>query len=680
MDVKDYTKIGAVDVKDASDTATSGMGKHSLCHTLCRLAGFLWRVLGLAREITANLLFLLFIILAFALYSLSSNLDDLTSQFTPKGGISAASATKISKPSPVLWLDLKGYIDDLPLSSDPVSLFISEFDRGSNGRFGIDEIEKALDYAATDDDVKVVVADVGDLTPASLEDIQRITLACDKFRKTSKKQLIFFGRNFTQTQYLLSSHAGRIVLDPLGMIDLHGYATSSLYFKKALDEYNLTAYVFRRGSHKSAVEPLMNDKMSDEARSDYQALIDELMAQSQKTVASSRSAFKSKPILPDAQTYLKDLQKHNGDEAALALEYGLVDDLMTRDELIEKLAKDYPSADNAKEPDAIGFYDYLDLQNSRQSVIKSSSALAVIAASGTITSEERDPRGFTSDNVLSMIDEAAADKKVKGILFRINSGGGEMGASEDIRSAIEKYKKSGRKVVVYMEDMAASGAYMIASAADRIVASPWAITGSVGVFATTVGAHDLLNHHGVTEDGVSTSPFAEQSLAAAIPDEQLKRYDLQIGHAYDTFVGMVAKSRILKVSDEPEFAEGKVFTAKKAKELGLIDEVGTLTDALHVLEKECGLSEDEAEVYDIAMPSDSGLGALRMLMMRGAINMLPSDLALSFVRMISGGTPYELSLSARSLPDVSKTYGKYARSGSPKKPLILAQEPLSISY
>ena len=681
MDIKDYTKIGVVDVKDAS-AASSGKEKHGLCRAMCRISGILWRILGLAREITANLLFLLFIILAVALYSLSSHLGELTSGLSPKGGVTVASAAKISKPSPVLWLDLKGYIDDQPLSSDPVSVFISEYDRGASGRFGIDEIEKALDLAATDDDVKVVVADVGDLTPASLEDIQRITIACDKFRNASQKPLIFFGRNFTQTQYLLSSHAGRIVLDPLGMVDLHGYATSSLYFKKALDEYNLTAYVFRRGSHKSAVEPLMSDKMSDGARSDYQALVDELMAQSQRTVASSRSAFKSKPILPDAQTYLKDLQKHNGDEAALALEYGLVDELMSRGDLIARLAKNYPLADNAKEPDTIGFYDYLDLQNSRQSIIKSSSALAMIAASGTITSDERDPRGFTTDNVLTMIDEAAADSKVKGILFRINSGGGEMGASEDIRRALEKYKKSGHKVVVYMEDMAASGAYMIASAADKIVASPWTITGSVGVFATAFGAQDLLNRHGINEDGVSTSPFAEQSVAAAIPDEQLKRYDLQIGHAYDTFVDMVAGSRSLKVSDAPVFAEGRVFTARKAKELGLIDEVGSIDDALRVLEKECGLAEDEAEVYDIAMPSDGGLGALRTLITRGAISLLPSDLALTFVKMISGVMPYDLAHSVRTFSDLSETkaYEKYAHSGYQWKPLILAQEPLSIIY
>ena len=620
---------------------------------------------------------MLFIILAFALYSLSSDLGEITSTLSPREGISAPSAAR-AKTAPALWLDLKGYIDDQPLSSDPLSALISEFHRGGIGRFGIDEIEKVLNYAAVDDDVKVVVADVGDLTPASLEDIQRITLACDKFRKTCQKELIFFGRNFSQTQYLLSSHAGRIVLDPLGMVDLHGYAASSFYFKKALDKYKLTAYVFRRGSHKSAVEPLMSDRMSDGVRSDYQELVDELMSQSQKTVASSRSAFKIKPILPDADTYLKDLKKHKGDEATLALDYALVDELMTRDELMAKLAKDYPSAQNANEPDIIGFHDYLDLKVPRQSVIQSSGAIAVIAASGTITSDERDPRGFTPANVLSMIDEAAADKKVKGILFRINSGGGEMGASEDIRRALEKYKKNGRKVVVYMEDRAASGAYMIASAADKIVASPWTITGSVGVFATTVGVHDLLNSHGVNEDGVSTSPFAEQSIAAAIPDEQLKRYDLQIGHAYNTFVGMVAKSRNLKVSDAPDFAEGRVFTARKAKELGLIDEIGSLDKALSVLQRECGLAEDEAEVYDIAMPSDSGLGAFRALLTRGAICLLPSDLALGFVKMISGKTPYDLDLPEMTFPDVSQTYPSSVRSGM--IPLILAQEPLSVIY
>ncbi|MGN0909185.1 MAG: signal peptide peptidase SppA, partial [Succinivibrio sp.] len=540
---------------------------------------------------------------------------------------------------------------------------VSGLDPDMPVRFGMDEIEKALSAATRDDDVKAVVADVGDLEIASLEDIQRITKACDDFRSSTKKPLIFFGRNFSQAQYLLSSHAGEIVLDPLGEIDLHGFAATPLYFKQALDKFGLTAYVFRRGSHKSAVEPLMRDSMSPEVKAEYQDLLDSMMEMAQKTVAAARPAFKEKKILPDAPEFLDRLEKAGGDEARLALEYGLVDTLETRDGLASRLAKDFPSKDDSSEPDSMGIDDMLAIEDSRAPSIESSSELAVIAASGTITSFSREERAFTPDNIQSALDDASSDDKVKGVLLRINSGGGEMGASEDIRRSIEKFKKDGRKVVVYMEDMAASGAYMAASAADKIVASPWALTGSIGVFATALSPHEFLNRNGVSSSGVSTSPFAEESMAAALNDETIRRIDLGIGHAYDVFVGMVAKSRGVKASDAPRFAEGKVFTASEAQKLGLVDEVGDMKSAIRLLEKECGLKEDEATVVDFPMPSSNGLGALSSLLLRGASAALPAPWALEVARAIAAGLPNSTSVKAPI-----------------KRPLVMAQEPLMLDW
>ena len=502
MDDNDFTKqVQSLQHQQGTPSGQSRK-RHGPCQVLCGIFSLCWRAVSLARDIAANLLFLAVIACAVLLCSLSSKVDDIAGQFQLGPGASSSSPARTTS-APVLWLDLNGYIDDLPLSEDPISRMLSSINSDLPVRFGIDEIEKALKAASRDDDIKAVVADVGDLDIASLEDIQRVNKACDEFRKATKKPLIFFGRNFTQAQYLLSSHASQIVLDPLGEIDLHGFAATPLYFKQALDKFGLTAYVFRRGSHKSAVEPLMRDSMSPEVKAEYQDLLDSMMRRSQEAVASARPAFKQKPILPGAQEYLASLEKHGGDEAKLALDYGLVDSLMTRDELSSRLARDHPSKDDPDEPDSMGLDECLTLDEARTPNVESSSELAVLAVQGTITSFSREERAFTPDNVQAMLDEAADDDKVKGVLLRVNSGGGEMGASEDIRRAIERFKKGGRKVVVYMEDMAASGAYMVASAADKIVASPWALTGSVGVFATAVSPHELLNRNGVNSSGAS---------------------------------------------------------------------------------------------------------------------------------------------------------------------------------
>lgn len=663
MDDNDFTKqVQSLQHQQGGAPSGQSRKRHGPCQVLCGIFSLCWRAVSLARDIAANLLFLAVIACAVLLCSLSSKVDDIAGQFQLGPGASSSSPARTTS-APVMWLDLNGYIDDLPLSEDPISRMLSSINSDLPVRFGIDEIEKALKAASRDDDIKAVVADVGDLDIASLEDIQRVNKACDEFRKATKKPLIFFGRDFTQAQYLLSSHASQIVLDPLGEIDLHGFASTPLYFKQALDKFGLTAYVFRRGSHKSAVEPLMRDSMSPEVRAEYQDLLDSMMRRAQEAVASSRPAFKQKPILPEAQEYLASLEKHGGDEAALALDYGLVDSLMTRDELSSRLARDHPSKDDPDAPDSMGLDECLALDEARTPKVESSSELAVLAVQGTITSFSREERAFTPDNVQAMLDEAADDDKVKGVLLRVNSGGGEMGASEDIRRAIERFKKGGRKVVVYMEDMAASGAYMVASAADKIVASPWALTGSVGVFATAVSPHELLNRNGVSSSGASTSPFAEESIALAMNDETVRRIDLGIGHAYDVFTGMVAKSRNLKLSDAPRFAEGKIFTADEAKEIGLVDEVGDLQAAMKALEKECGLKEDEATVLEIPMPSANGIGALSSLVLRGASAFMPSPWVLDLAKAIA---PHS--------GDALKPQRSLAR------PLVMAQEPMMLSW
>jgi len=599
--------------------------KHSACRCVWHALGVIGATLTFIRNVVANLLFLLILAVLAVAWGLSSSVEDQLNSMAE--GQTAAPA----KPAPGLWLDLSGWLDEMPQADDSFSKMFARMQESASRsrRIGLEDLEALLKSAAADPEIKTVVADMSALTLTSTEQVLRLGRAFDEFRSAAgdDKELIVSAGSYTQGLYAAAAHASKVVLDPLGEIDLHGLSLSSLYFGGAVERFKLTPYVFRRGSHKSAVEPYERSGMSAEVKAEYQGIADTLWSELEKNVAAARPALKNGPLLPPAQTYLSMLEQARGDDATLALKRGLCDMLLTPEALKAMIAKEYPSKDDSAEPDAVSMDEYRALLRERESRIDSSSRLGVIYGEGVITSYDPDPRAFTPDNIGALLDRLSDDDHVKGALLVLSSGGGEFTASEEIRRSLEKFKKDGHKLVVYMADSAASGAYLAATAADRIVASPMTLTGSVGVFAAGLGADRLLNEYGVTQDGVVTSPFAVTPVAQPMPDEMKKLIDLQIGHTYDYFTDLVKKTRPLKSQDPQDFAEGRVFTAEQALKLGLIDEVGGYQEALAALERECGLKPDEAVVRPQALTIEDSLEGLPALLLKNFGSVLPEGLA-----------------------------------------------------
>ncbi len=611
---------------DESNKVKSKTREHSPLKCICSFFKFMGAAISFVRNVVANLVFLLFLAVLGMLWMLSDSAGDHLNAL-----IEGNEVQKELTPAPVLWLSLNGELDEIPPGDDQISKMLSQFSsnlRPNEIRVDLHQLLRVLHKAASDDEIKTVVADVSNLTLPSSQSVLRLIDACDEFKEIThgKKPLIFFSDSFSQGTYIAASHAGEIILDPFGSVDIHGLSMSTLYYAPLLERFKLTPYVFRAGTHKSAVEPLLRDSMSPEVKEEYSHIANSLWAGFEEIVKKGRTSLKGE-LLPDADEYLKSMRDAQGDNARRALFAGLVDKLMTLDDLKKSLADLYPAKDDITQVDAISLdnYEALYAARAKKNKVNSQKQLAVIYGMGTISQSNDNPRAFSPDNMEYLLDTITKDPKNKGVLLYIDSGGGEVTASEQIRRMIVKLHEKGIKVAVYMADVTASGAYWIATAADKIYASEHTITGSIGVFATTIGADRLLNEYGVTQDGVSTSPLAETAIASPINRYQKELIELEIGNTYDKFLKLVCKARRLDIKNREQFAEGKVFTATDAKKLGLIDDITTLQGAIDALEAECGMQKDESVWRSYVVPMGSNLGMLPQLLVNKLGSLLPES-------------------------------------------------------
>ncbi len=621
------------DVYDFQDPRDPAQHSFSILHILCRISMMIGAIITFARNLVANILFLGLVLVCIVAYNLSDDIEN--SAVVISGG--DQNPLEIAK-GPVLWLDLNVDLDDLPLPEDRISqLFMNFSSELSKARtLSVNDVIAALNAAADDPDLKTVVADMSEMNVASVQSVERIVRAFDEFKKKSggEKKLIVFSSYFDQASYVAASHADEIVLDPMGGIGLRGISMNSLYYGPLLERFKLTPYVFKAGSHKSAVEPMLYDAMSPEVKKEYEHLATSLWSEVEKLVKTGRPQIKG-PLLPAPDLYIEKLREAKGDSARFALNYGLCDSLMTFDELKKQLAALYPSRDDPKSPEITDGNDYIQYLKASKQNQRSAPGIAVIYGTGTISPYTESSRSFSAENFELLTDAVLKDKNNKGVLIYLDSGGGEVIASEEIRRLIKSMSENGLKTAVYMADMTASGAYWAASAASHIYASPTTLTGSIGVFATSIGAHRLLNEYGVTQDGVSTSPLAESPVAKAMDPNVQKIAELEVGNIYDRFINLVASSRGLDVKNAPIFAEGRVFTAQDAKKLGLIDEITSFDEALDALKAECDLKDEEGVVRFITVPVGSPAGLIPKLLIsnfgsfmpEGALKLLVRDVA-----------------------------------------------------
>jgi len=518
-----------------------------------------WRVLNFVREFILNLFLILLIVVGVGIWLHVS---------------SANAPAEVQKGA--LIFDLSGVVVDKPSVSNKLSKIGRQLLGASSDRLkenSLFDVVDAIRQAKDDDKITGMVLDLHNFAGADQPSLQYIGKALREFRD-SGKPIYARGDSYSQAQYYLASFANKITLSPQGTVDLHGFATNSLYYKTLLDKLKVSSHVFRVGTYKSAVEPFLRDDMSPAARDADSRWVGQLWQNYVNTLAANRQ-ITANQVFPGAQGVLDGLNKVGGDSAQYAKDNKLVDELASPSVVDQQLVKTFGWDKEAKDYNGTSIYDY-PLKNTPTT----DGNIAVIVANGAIMDGEETPGSVGGDTTALEIREARLDPKIKAILFRVNSPGGSVTASETIREELAAAKAAGKPVVVSMGGMAASGGYWVSTPANYIIASPNTLTGSIGIFGVINTVENSLDAIGVHTDGVATSPLADVASTKALPPEVQQLMQLTIENGYKNFLGLVAKSRNKTPEQIDQIAQGHVWTGSDAKANGLVDALGDFDDAV----------------------------------------------------------------------------------------------------
>ncbi len=466
------------------------------------------------------------------------------------------------------------------LAGDPYERAIAGLLGDEDPQTLVQDIVDGLEYAKDDSRIKAVVLDLRRLRGGGLSKLHRIGAALDEFR-ASGKPVIANADFLDQRAYYLASHADEVYMHPDGLVFLPGFGVYRNYFKDAIDKLRIDWNIFRVGTHKSFVEPYMRMDMSEEDRESTTQLLDQLWRAYREEVAAARGLDVS-VIDEFSLNLLENARNENGDIAALALDSGLIDGLLTRAE-INTIIVGYVGADT-ENPDsyrAVDLDDFLAQTRLLKGDKSAKENVAIIVASGEILNGTQAPGLVGGDSTARLLRRARNDDSVKAVVLRVDSPGGSLFASEVIFDEIEALKDAGKPVVASMGSVAASGGYWISMAADKIYANSSTITGSIGIFGMFPTFQRSLAALGVATDGVGTTLWAGLLRPdRAMSDDAKALFQIFIDKGYDEFISKVSEHRNLDKIEVDRIGQGQVWTGADALGFGLVDEIGNLDEAV----------------------------------------------------------------------------------------------------
>ena len=491
----------------------------------------------------------------------------------------------------------------------------------------INDLLKAVDQAADDDRIPMIVLRLDDLISVDSAHARQLGEALERF-KAAGKEVIAFGRSYSQGQYAIASFADAIYLHPFGQVGFPGYGLYSPYLKGLLDNFGVNVHLFRVGKYKEAAEPFIREGMSPEAREVNQGLVNDVWDAYRQTVLANRS-LDADAFDRYSRAYDEVLEEFGGDTGRAALEFRLVDELLTPDHARDRIAAAVGEGDEDGYP-RIGFRRYLQTLPPEA---PSKQNIALVTAQGPIVMG-KDRNAAAADNLVSLIRQAREDESVAALVLRIDSPGGSALASELIREELEVAQQHDKPVIASMGPVAASGGYWIASTANRIIAHPTTITGSIGVVGLFLSFERTLSEFGVESDGVGSLPLTGSASPLLGMNEPAKRVlQANIGGIYDRFIHLVARGRDMTPEAVNEIGQGRVWLGSEAAEIGLVDELGDLADAIEAAAELADL--EDYGIKRFTTPAPRGEQFLRQLMESGAKGAPASPLS-SASRQLSG--------------------------------------------
>lgn len=476
----------------------------------------------------------------------------------------SGSSTKSTKSNSIIKLDLEKVTNDYG-----GSIYIEDFDYKETSHDGLINVLQAIDYAKSDDKIKGISIENNN-SLLGLTQRKAIVDKLAEFKKTGKF-VVAYADYYSQGEYYLASIADTVYMNPMGSLDFKGLASEILYMKDLQEKSGIKMEVIRHGKYKSAVEPFLQQNMSAENREQLTVLLNSMWDSYVSTISKNRKI--SVDVLNDVATNL------NARTAVLAQENKLIDKIAYLDQYHSgiKKALGVKADDDINE---IEILDYIKDVNLNMKKLSAKDQIAVIFAQGDIREGEGSVNSIGEGSINRALKAARNNDKVKAIVLRINSPGGSALTSDIIWREIELTKKV-KPVIVSMGDVAASGGYYIACNANRIFAEPGTITGSIGVFGMIPNFKKVADKFGVNAEAVTTH---ENALGYSVFEEMSPKYKETLTESieiiYDTFIGRVATGRNMTKEQVDELGQGRVWTGTMAKESGLVDELGSLDDAI----------------------------------------------------------------------------------------------------
>ena len=487
---------------------------------------------------------------------------------------------KVDTKDKVLWFKPIGVVVDSEVTGSG-SLDIESIIASGGDQVEQHELQDLLDvlnHAATDESLAAVYVNVSELG-MYWSSAFKIAEAVKNIRDNDKR-VIAYAENYTNASYLISSQANEVLINEYGQVSAFGLTRKREYYKDLYKNLKINYNVFTAGDFKSGPEPYTRDSMSENDKLAWNEFADPMWKKMTNMMEAARN-------LPDGtlQNYgdnAWEMMTDNPEAAEVALKLGLVDMVVTREEIRLWMYEQFPNSDEDKYsfPESVSIYDYLSLIEDKNETIDSRNKIAVINVEGAITTGETAYGIAGSDTIVDNIQEATKDDSIKALVLRVNSPGGGVWASELITNALNEFKDTGRPIVSSMGDIAASGGVWVTTSSDEIFAEENTLTGSIGVYGIVPTLDGIYDWAGIKVDGTSSTKSAEWDERQAMPDYVKNAIQASIENTYKKFVSKVADNRGMDFEEVLPIAGGRIWAGYKALELGLVDKIGGLDEAV----------------------------------------------------------------------------------------------------
>ncbi len=489
-----------------------------------------------------------------------------------------------------LFIPMNGILVE---QAQEVNSFESFLGGARKSEIELKNIINIIKAVSNDKKIDTIVISLSNFIGGYPADIFYLSEALNNFKKVDGNKIIAIADQFSQASYIIASFADEIILHPSGGVLLTGWSSKRVFVKDFLDKLDVKVLEFSKGEYKSATEVFTRSSMSNESKESNSKLFNVIWKFTSKSIEKNRNLENG-----FIENYIQNAlpQNHNNTSMAeLALNNGLVDKLMTRVEVEKYLSDQFPDEKNDWK-----FIHYRDYEQNLPE--KNKNIIGLVSIAGTILDGSQ-PRGSAGgENISAMIKEARNEKNLKALVLRVNTPGGSAFASEIIREQVLAIKDRGIPIVVSMGGLAASGGYWISADSDYIFAHESSVTGSIGVAAILFDAQETIKKIGLNEDGVSNSPFAgslNNGVLLSSPSEEV--VDLIQGNVdrlYNDFIEIVANGRGISIEEANLIAKGRVWSGVDALEVGLIDQIGSLDDAIDKAKDLAAIKDYYLKEYD----------------------------------------------------------------------------------